>query len=100
MAESGQIRMGSPPWNDVERYIRNSPFFHVNRIATPLLIVQGDMDYIPMQQGERMFTALYRQNKRASLIRYLGEGHVIQSPANIRDLWMRTLAWLDEFLGM
>jgi len=98
IAESGQIRMGNPPWKDAGRYLRNSPLFYVDRVTTPLMIVQGDMDYVAMQQGEQFFTALYRQGKRAAFVRYWGEGHVLRGPANIRDMWQRIYAWLDEFL--
>jgi dipeptidyl aminopeptidase/acylaminoacyl peptidase len=89
--------MGSPPWSDLGRYLRNSPIQYVHRVQTPLFIAQGDMDFIPLQQGEQFFTSLYRQGKRAQFVRYWGEGHVLESPANIRDLWSRVLAWFDEF---
>ncbi len=96
LAESGQARMAGPPWADPWRYVRNSPLFYAERVQTPLMIVQGDMDYVPIQQGEEFFTALYRQGKRAKFVRYWGEGHVISSPANVRDLWQRTYTWFDE----
>jgi acetyl esterase/lipase len=99
IAESGQIRMGNPPWKDAGRYLRNSPLFYVDRVQTPLLIVQGDMDYVALQQGEQFFTALYRQGKRARFARYWGEGHVFSSPANIRDMWNQIYVWFDEFLA-
>lgn len=35
--------------------------------------------------------------KRARFVRYLGEGHVLRSPANIRDMWQRIFAWFDTF---
>jgi dipeptidyl aminopeptidase/acylaminoacyl peptidase len=98
LSESGQLRMGGPPWEAAERYERNSPLFHADRVETPLLILQGDMDYVPLEQGEQFFTALYRQGKRARFVRYWGEGHVFQSPANIRNMWDEIYGWLDEFL--
>lgn len=98
LAETGQVRMGNPLWKDFGRYLRNSPLFYVERIETPLMIVQGDLDFVAMQQGEQIFTALYRQNKRAEFVRYWGEGHVLESAANIRDLWTRIYGWLDQFL--
>lgn len=98
LAEAGQIRMGAPPWDDAERYVRNSPIFHADQVETPLLIIQGDMDYVPLQQGEQFFSALYRQGKRARFVRYWGEGHVFQSPANIRNMWQEIHAWFDNFL--
>jgi acetyl esterase/lipase len=90
--------MGNPPWKDPSRYMRNSPISYVDRVQTPLLIIQGDLDYVPVQQGEEFFTGLYRQNKRARFVRYWGEDHILSSPANIRDMWQRIYAWFDEFL--
>jgi dipeptidyl aminopeptidase/acylaminoacyl peptidase len=96
-AETGQHRMGVPPWKDLGRYLRNSPSFYVDRVETPVLILHGDADVFPIQQAEVFFKALYRQGKRARFVRYWGEGHVLSSPANIRDVWSQIYAWLDEF---
>jgi dipeptidyl aminopeptidase/acylaminoacyl peptidase len=97
LMESAQTGMGNPPWKDLGRYLRNSPIFTVDRVKTPLLIIQGDLDYVAVQQGEEFFVSLYRQAKRARFVRYWGEGHVLESPANIRDMWRQTYEWLDEF---
>jgi dipeptidyl aminopeptidase/acylaminoacyl peptidase len=97
LLEVGQGRLGAPPWRDAARYVRNSPIFYADRIETPLLIIQGDLDYVPIQQDEEMFTALYRQGKRARFVRYWGEGHILNSPANIRDMWGRIFAWFEEW---
>lgn len=96
LMESAQTGMGNPPWKDLGRYLRNSPIFTVDRVQTPLLIIQGDLDYVAVQQGEEFFVSLYRQGKRARFVRYWGEGHVLESPANIRDMWSQIYAWLDE----
>jgi dipeptidyl aminopeptidase/acylaminoacyl peptidase len=95
--ETGPGRMGNPPWKDFARYRRNSPIFYADRVQTPLMIIQGDMDFVNLQQGEEFFTALYRQGKRARFVRYWGEDHILSSPANIRDFWQQAYAWLDEF---
>ena len=97
LSESAQIRMGGPPWEELNRYLRNSPIFQVDRVNTPLMIVQGDVDYVAIQQGEEFFNGLYRQGKRARFVRYWGEGHVLESPANIRDMWQRIFEWFDAF---
>lgn len=98
LSERGQLRLGSPPWVDLQRYIRNSPITYVERVNTPLLITQGDLDYVPLQQGEVFFQALHRQGKRAKFVRYWGEGHVLASPANIVDMWNHVFTWLEEHL--
>jgi dipeptidyl aminopeptidase/acylaminoacyl peptidase len=48
---------------------------------------------------EEFFTALFRQNKPAVFVRYWGEGHILESPANITDLWKRIYQWLERYLA-
>jgi dipeptidyl aminopeptidase/acylaminoacyl peptidase len=97
--ETGQVSLGVAPWQDSARYLRNSPLFYVERVETPIMIIQGDLDYVTMAQGEQFFTALVRQNKRARFLRYWGEGHVLETQANTRDMWKRIFRWFDEFIG-
>ncbi len=98
-SESGQGGIGAPLWAAPDLYRRNSPLFSAPRIRTPLLLIQGDMDYVPVTQSEQMFAALYRLGRDATLLRYWGEGHVPVSPANIRDLYLRVFGWLDARLA-
>jgi hypothetical protein len=94
--EHGQMRMGLPVWSDPERYIRNSPVFRADSITTPLLLFHGDVDFFSTQD-EELFTALYRLRRRAEFVRYLGEGHELESPANVLDFWQRVLGWYDRW---
>jgi dienelactone hydrolase len=96
LMETGQGRMGSPPWRDPNRYVRNSPIYHVDNIQTPLLISVGDNDF--SGQAEELFTAMDRSGKRARLMVFRGEGHVLLSPANIRYFWRTALKWFDDYL--
>jgi len=98
-AEGGQAQLGVPPWKDLDRYVRNSPIFAADKITSPLLIIQGDQDFITLAQGEEMFAALYRQNKDAMLITLWGEGHIPASPANLRAIYGEVLSWLDQNLN-
>ncbi len=98
-SETSQGRMGEPPWSNLWGYLRNSPFFYLDRIQTPLMIIQSDMDFVPIIHAEEMFSGLYRLGKTARFVRYWGEGHSPASPANIRDMWNRIYQWLDEYLA-
>jgi hypothetical protein len=69
------------------------------RIATPLLLASGEIDGSHAGQAEELFSALYRQNKDAVLATYWGEGHLLASPGNLRDLYRRAFAFLDQHLG-
>jgi len=64
-----------------------------------LMLIHGDLDFIPIQQGEEFFTALYRQDKRAMFVRYQGEWHTISSRENVLDLWKRVTEWLAETMA-
>ncbi len=86
----------APPWEQPERYRVNSPLWRVTLVRTPLLLVHGDKDFIPVQQAEEFFTALYRQDKRVELVRYAGEEHTIALRENVLDLWRRIEAWLRD----
>jgi dipeptidyl aminopeptidase/acylaminoacyl peptidase len=99
ISEYGPFNMGGSLWDDAWHYQRNSPLFYMDRVRTPLMIVHGDMDGAPIQQGEEAFTAMYRLGRRAKFVRYWGEGHVVGSPPNVRHLWSQIFDWLDTHLG-
>ena len=61
-------------------------------------MIHGDLDFVPVEQAEEFFTALWRQNKRAKFVRYWGEGHTLRNPANIDDEWRNITDWFGEFL--
>jgi dipeptidyl aminopeptidase/acylaminoacyl peptidase len=95
MFESGPFDMAAPLAEDPWRYLRNSPLLYMDRVRTPLMIVHGDMDGAPIQQGEEAFTTLTRMGRKARFVRYWGEGHVVASPPNVRHLWGQIFDWLD-----
>jgi dipeptidyl aminopeptidase/acylaminoacyl peptidase len=95
----GGAALGGPPWAAPQAYYRNSPLMFADRITAPILLIQGDQDEVSLGQAQAMFSALYRQGKDAVLLTYWGESHVVNSPGNVRDLYARVLAWLDETLA-
>jgi len=94
--ERGVYSAEAPPWEEPERYRVNSPLWRVASVQTPLMLIHGELDFVPVQQAEEFFTALYRQDKRVRLVRYAGEGHTIAGRANVLDLWRRLEEWLAE----
>jgi len=96
--EGLQPRMGVPPWKDLERYVRNSPYLHADKVTTPLLMIHGDLESLPLSEAEQFFVALNRLGRRAKLVRYLGEGHTYESPGNVLDMYEHIFNWFDEFL--
>lgn len=90
----------APPWVDPDGYRRNSPLSFVNKVQTPLLMLHGEFDTRGAPtQAELFFQGLYSRGRTAELVRYGGESHSLhQSPANVRDVFERTVAWFDRFL--
>lgn len=77
-------------------YVEASPLYQVERIRTPALLIESDLDTPRMGA---LFSSLYRQNREAGLVTYYGEGHTYFSPGNLRDLHARILEWLDRYLA-
>ena len=86
--------IGVNPFERPDLYYKNSPVWLAPNIDVPVLLINTDMDAFSMSQFDEMFGALRLADKQATYIRYLGEGHTLSSPANIRDMWNR----IDEFL--
>jgi dipeptidyl aminopeptidase/acylaminoacyl peptidase len=82
-----------------ENHERFNPVHHVNKWKTPMLVVQGDMDFrIPTAQGLSTFTALQRRGIESKLLVFPDENHWVLKPANSL-LWHHTvLGWLDQHL--
>lgn len=96
--ESTQPALGVPPWRDLARYTRNSPLLSADKIETPLLLIHGGLDPVPMSGSVAMYSALFRQRKDAVLAIYWGANHAATAPGDVRDIWARTFAFLDEHL--
>src|SRR3546814_12243904 len=70
--------MGDSPWANPQRYISNSPYYRIDRIRTPLLIVAGNKDTtVPSDEERRLFVGLRRMGRSAELALFPCEGHVL-----------------------
>ena len=80
--------------------MENSPLFHLHRVITPLLLLHGTENPIPISQSEEIYAGLRRLGKVATLVRYYDEemGLWTWSQENLEDLWYRSIAWFDRYL--
>ena len=87
------------PWKNPELYKKWSPSYYARNFKTPMLIVEGQMDYrVPLGQALQIFTTLQRQGVPSKLLYFPDEGHWVLKPQNSR-LWYETvLDWLDHYL--
>ena len=92
-------RIDATLWQKPEVYFENSPILKADRVTTPVLMMNNKMDNdIPFQQGAEFFTALRRLGKRAWMLQYDGEGHVLLNESAARDFEIRMQQFLDYYL--
>jgi dipeptidyl aminopeptidase/acylaminoacyl peptidase len=99
--ELGQGLMEGTPWQLRDKYIENSPFFYLDRVETPLLIIHGGADNsVGPFLGDQLFVSLRRLRKPVEYVRYEGEEHspLYWSYAHQMDMCARIIAWLDKYL--
>ncbi|HBL30581.1 MAG TPA: S9 family peptidase, partial [Acidobacteria bacterium] len=87
------------PWETTDLWIRLSPFFQVQKIETPLLLMCSGADVnVPCLNSEQLYQALRRLGRATELVIYPGQGHGITRPSFLQDRFERSLAWYDRFL--
>jgi dipeptidyl aminopeptidase/acylaminoacyl peptidase len=97
--EHSQSRIGGSLWEYPMRFLENSPLFHVDKIQTPLLLINNDEDdAVPWYQGIEFYLALRRLNKEAYMFSYNGEKHGLRRRINQKDYTRRLQEFFDHFL--
>lgn len=94
-----QGRMGDTPWDDMDRWISQSPIHHAPNISTPFLILHGTEDgAVDWNQGLELFTAARRLEKEVILLSYPDEPHHLRVEANQKDFQVRMKQYFDHHL--
>jgi len=87
------------PWRQRDLWIRLSPWFEVDKVATPTLLMCGEDDRnVPLLHSLQLYQALRRLGRETELVIYPGEDHSIDRPSFQKDRYERWLAWYDRFL--
>ena len=92
-----------PPWREARNFARRSPITAVDRIVTPLMLVEGDADYRtpPAAGGEAMFRALKLRKVPVVMVRFPHEGHELSragAPWRRIDRLRHIVGWFDKWL--
>ena len=87
------------PWNRNDIYVRQSPLFNADKIATPLLLLHGSVDTnVPPGESTQLFTALKILGREVEYIQISDQNHHIMT-YDKRILWTKTImAWFDRWL--
>jgi dipeptidyl aminopeptidase/acylaminoacyl peptidase len=87
------------PWEHPDLWMKLSPFYRVDRIVTPTLVLGGDADMsVPISGGEQLYQALKRLGRDTELVIYPHESHAIRRPSFQQDRLERYLAWYDHYV--
>jgi dipeptidyl aminopeptidase/acylaminoacyl peptidase len=87
------------PWEKPENYIRISPFFKLDKIVTPTLVLCGQSDLnVPLVNSEQLYQGLRRRGIDTMLIVYPNQFHGITKPSYQKDRYQRYLAWFGHYL--
>ena len=94
-------RFGGPFWTSgaqLQRYWQHSPIAYVDRIRTPLLLIQSEDDFrCPIEQGEQMLTALRVRHQVVELVRVPGASHLIAESGRPHQRYVESKLTLDWF---
>jgi len=97
--------LGGPFWESrerLERFLFHSPITYVDRMSTPLLLVQAENDYrCPIEQGEQLLAALRIRNQTVEMIRFPNASHAIAMSAapHLRvEHWDVAERWFRHYL--
>ncbi len=87
------------PWKNTDLWIKMSPFYQVEKVKTPTLILCGGNDVnVPTLNSEQLYQALRRLGVETELIIYPNQSHGISKPTYQKDRYERYIAWYDQHL--
>ena len=90
--------MGGTQWEKPELYERHNPLNHVSKWKTPMLVVQGALDYrVGAEHAIGIFTALQRRGIPSELLYFPDENHWVLKPQNSIQWHETVLAWLNRW---
>lgn len=91
------------PWlpENRDKYDRMSPFYSLDKVTTPTLVVGGEDDWnVPILNSEQLYIVLKRRGIPTELVVYPEQGHSWSNvPSYEKDLYQRYFAWLERFVG-
>ena len=91
-----RVFMGDPI-EHAERWRDRSPFFFVDHIRAPLLLLAGANDIrCPAAETQQMADAIKKIGGTAEVVIYEGEGHGFLKRENSIDSFRRTADFLDR----
>lgn len=99
IVEVGQVRMGTTPFEDFDRFVDQSPVHNAENISTPFVILHGTADgAVDWHQGLELYASARRLGKPSVLLSYPDEPHHLRDRANQIDFQIRMKQFFDHHL--
>jgi dienelactone hydrolase len=91
---------GAMPWENPAAYLTNAPYYHADRIRTPLIVFHGDADKsVPIHHGWMQFRALQQRTQTpVRFVTFPGEEHSLKKLSLLKRKVNEELAWFDRYL--
>lgn len=91
------------PWQDPKDFAGRSAISFVDRVKTPLMLIEGESDLRtpPSDGGEQMFRALKYRKLPTVMVRFPGESHELSrsgQPWHRVERLQHIVAWFDRYL--
>jgi dipeptidyl aminopeptidase/acylaminoacyl peptidase len=81
-----------------EIMIKQSPITYANRVRTPTLFINGEIDHrVPFSENEQLYVAIKKQGVPAKMIQYAGQPHGIAGSWNNVHRMLNERAWFDKY---
>lgn len=90
---------GGPIWEKPEEYSKFDPSRFVDNWKTPMLVIQGELDYrVPYGQSLGAFTTLQRKGIDSRLVMFPDEDHHIRKPDNLKEWYREVFNWMEKYV--
>lgn len=91
------------PWQDEADFKARSPITYIDKITTPLMLIEGEADFRtpPGAGGEQMFRALKYLKRPVVMVQFPGETHELSrsgKPKHRVERLEHIVAWFDKYL--
>lgn len=92
------------PWQDPQDFVRRSPITYIDKVTTPLMLIEGEDDLRtpPSDGGEQMFRALKYLRRPVVMVRFPGETHELSrsgKPWHRIERLQHIVGWFEKYLG-
>jgi dipeptidyl aminopeptidase/acylaminoacyl peptidase len=90
---------GRVPASDPAEYRNDSPLFQAAKVRTPLLLVHGGKDQLPVSIVSKFRDQIAAQGTPVELLTFKDEGHGLSNPSNITAAAQAQIRWFQTYLA-